>query len=178
MSEDCEKLHKLLTKLSEKEITNDDLSEDEIKLVEIAVRRTLVEKKDKSSRQFKINSNGKEALTFAVKSKSRSFNITGAVPVFNIGKKHPYIQFLLQIRRKLTELGFKEMDVPLVVPEFYNFDVLFQPQNHPARTWTDTYKLKYPKQGKLPDKRIVNAIKQAHENGGRTGSREIGRAHV
>ena len=49
--------------------------------------------------------------------------------------------------------------------------MLFQPQNHPARTWTDTYQLKEPKWGSLPDELLVNKIKYAHQEGGRTGSR-------
>ena len=39
-------------------------------------------------------------------------------------------------------MGFEEMPTKYITIEFYNFDVLFQPQNHSARTWTDTYSLK------------------------------------
>src|SRR3989344_2166790 len=99
-------------------------------------------------------------------SSPRAYNILGQVPTNYIGKKQPYIQFLNIIRRKLTELGFKEMESPLIVHEFYNFDVLFQPQNHPARTWTDTYQLKKPTHGKISDRKSVQAIKAAHESGG------------
>ncbi|MFH1240333.1 MAG: phenylalanine--tRNA ligase subunit alpha [Candidatus Diapherotrites archaeon] len=165
---------KFLREIKSESKTKSALSEKETEVAAELLKRGLVIEKTQTERTAKINSNGKDALDFASKNKSRSFNIEGKVPVFNIGKKHPYIQFLLQIRRKLTELGFKEMSVPLVVTEFYNFDVLFQPQNHPARTWSDTYQLKYPKTGKLPDKKIVNAIKQAHETGGRTGSKGWG----
>jgi phenylalanyl-tRNA synthetase alpha chain len=62
------------------------------------------------------------------------------------------------------------MNTSLTTTEFYNFDVLFQPQNHPARTWTDTYTLKTPPTGKLPDNKIIDKIKNAHENGGNTES--------
>jgi phenylalanyl-tRNA synthetase alpha chain len=113
---------------------------------------------------------GKKALEIAQGTKNRSYNISGEVPTLYIGKKQPYARFLEQVRRKLTIMGFKEMETPNVVQEFYNFDVLFQPQNHPARGWTNTYQLKQPKVGILPDKKIVNAIKSAHENGGGTGS--------
>lgn len=81
------------------------------------------------------------------------------------GKRQPYIQFLLEVRQKLVELGFKEMVGPLVETEFWNFDALFQPQNHPARDWTQTYSLKKPKYGTLPDKKIVSAVQMAHEKG-------------
>ncbi len=87
------------------------------------------------------------------------------------GKKQPYRAFLDEVKKKLVSMGFKEMVGPLIELEFWNFDALFQPQNHPARTWTDTYKLKYPKEGKLPSKKIVENVKKAHESGWITGSR-------
>ena len=66
------------------------------------------------------------------------------------------------------------MDAPLITQEFYNFDLLFQPQNHPARTWSDTYQLKRPTHGRLPDRKIVEAVRAAHENGGKSGSKGWG----
>jgi phenylalanyl-tRNA synthetase alpha chain len=81
------------------------------------------------------------------------------------------VQFLLEVRQKLVELGFKEMVGPIIETEFWNFDALFQPQNHPARDWAQTYSLKSPKLGELPSQKIVNAVRDAHEKGiaGSTG---------
>jgi phenylalanyl-tRNA synthetase alpha chain len=90
------------------------------------------------------------------------------------GKRQPYQQFVGKIKRKLVELGFKEMAGPIVDTEFWNFDALFQPQDHPARDWTSTYVLKYPKKGKLPSNEIVNKVKSCHEDGWTTGSRGWG----
>ncbi len=86
------------------------------------------------------------------------------------GKRHPYNYFLMQVRKKMVELGFQEMTGPMIETEFWNFDALYQPQNHPARDWSSTYSLKHPKYGKLPSKKIVNNVKAAHENGWKTGS--------
>ncbi len=86
------------------------------------------------------------------------------------GKRQPYNRFLLQVRQKLVELGFKEMDGPIIESEFWNFDALFQAQNHPSRDWTQTYSLKSPKQGMLPPKSIVEKVRAAHEDGWKTGS--------
>jgi phenylalanyl-tRNA synthetase alpha chain len=86
------------------------------------------------------------------------------------GKKQPYNYFLMQIRRKLVKMGFIEMTGPTIEMEFWNFDALFQPQNHPARDWSSTYSLKYPKFGYLPAKQVVERVKAAHENGWKTGS--------
>jgi len=115
-----------------------------------------------------ILENGKKALEIASSTEKRTYNIAGEVPSLNIGKKQPYIRFLEQIRSKLINMGFNEMETPLIVQEFYNFDVLFQPQNHPARDWTSTYQLKQPKLGKLPEKKSVKAVKDAHEFGANT----------
>jgi len=86
------------------------------------------------------------------------------------GKRQPYNQFLWEVKNKLVEMGFKEMDGHLIETEFWNFDSLYQAQGHPARTWAQTYSLKYPKIGKLPDKKIMDRVKATHENGWETGS--------
>jgi phenylalanyl-tRNA synthetase alpha chain len=138
-------------------------------------RRGLVEKKLVVERKIKISSDGEKAVALLSSEKvSRVFDVSAPVPKIFSGKKSPYIQFLNQIRSKLVALGFKEMDTKLIVTEFFNFDVLYQPQNHSARTWTDTYQLKFPKRGSLPEKKIVDAVKSAHENGGKSGSKGWG----
>lgn len=101
----------------------------------------------------------------------KSYNVVAPTDNLNIGKYQPYMRFLDLIKRKMNSLGFEEMPSNLITKEFYNFDVLFQPQNHPARTWTDTYSLKKPSKGKLPDRDLVTKIKNAHENGGNTESK-------
>jgi phenylalanyl-tRNA synthetase alpha chain len=86
------------------------------------------------------------------------------------GKRQPYNQFLSEIRKKLAEMGFIEMRGPTIETEFWNFDALYQPQNHPARDWWSTYRMKQPKFGLLP-KKFVGVVKKAHEKGvaGSTG---------
>ena len=100
----------------------------------------------------------------------KPYNVEVVGKKIHIGKRQPYNQFLSSVRQKLVELGFKEMTGPLIETEFWNFDALYQPQNHSARDWTDTYQLKYPKRGSLPRKKIVERVKAAHENGWTTGS--------
>lgn len=138
-------------------------------------KRGLVEKKEITSRLIKISKSGEEAQkVLSSTNVERTFDVSAPVPPIFAGKKTPYVQFLQQIRGKLVSLGFDEMPAPLVVTEFYNFDVLFQPQNHPARTWTDSYQLLKPKEGKLPNQKIVSAIKSAHEDGGKAKSKGWG----
>lgn len=160
-------LEKVLKKVSEKEA----VEENDKKALGEALKRGLVEKNVKVEKNARLNQEGNKALQLLGRVKERAYNVHGTVPKIFIGKRQPYIQFLEQVRKKLVNLGFKEMQERLIVQEFYNFDVLFQPQNHPARSWADTYQLKQPQFGKLPDKKVVARVKAAHENGGGTGSR-------
>ncbi len=100
----------------------------------------------------------------------RPYDVSINVPKTFAGKRQPYAEFVEKVREKVVSMGFVEMTGPIIELEFYNFDALYQPQNHPARTWSDTYKIKKPKKGTLPDKKILQAIKEVHENGGKTDS--------
>ncbi len=100
----------------------------------------------------------------------RAYDIKAKVPKVFGGKRQPYAEFVEEVRQKVVEMGFKEIWGPIIELEFYNFDALFQPQNHPARTWSATYRIKEPKYGRLPAKKIIQAVKAVHENGGNTGS--------
>ncbi|QQG39491.1 MAG: phenylalanine--tRNA ligase subunit alpha [Candidatus Aenigmatarchaeota archaeon] len=102
--------------------------------------------------------------------KLKPYNVEAVGKQIYPGKRQPYFAFLAQIKRKLVELGFKEYRGPSVELEFWNFDALYQPQGHPARDWTQTYSMKTPQGGRLPDRKVVNAVKAAHERGGDTGS--------
>lgn len=100
----------------------------------------------------------------------RRYDIKINVPKIYGGKKHPYSEFIRKVRETLVRMGFKEMEGPVIELEFFNFDALYQPQNHPARDWSATYRIKEPRYGRLPERRIVDNVKHAHENGWKTGS--------
>ncbi len=103
--------------------------------------------------------------------KFKSFDIQAPAPPSPIAKKQPYRRFLDRIRRKLTSLGFEEMTGPLVELSFWNFDALFQPQNHPAREVHDTFRIAEPSHGELPEDEFVDRVGKVHEDGWKTGSR-------
>jgi len=94
--------------------------------------------------------------------KFRRYDIKSKVPEIYGGKRQPYYYFLQEVRKKLVEMGFKEMTSSTLVSEFWNFDALFQPQFHAARDWSDTYRVKGIK-AELPDKKLVLAVKKIHE---------------
>jgi phenylalanyl-tRNA synthetase alpha chain len=95
--------------------------------------------------------------------KFRRYDVTLDVPKFYGGKRHFVNQAIDHARRIWTDLGFKEMNGSLVQSSFWNFDALFTAQDHPVRELQDTFYIK--KLAELPDKKIVDAVKQAHEKG-------------
>ncbi|MFN7991565.1 MAG: hypothetical protein U0R44_05390, partial [Candidatus Micrarchaeia archaeon] len=83
-----------------------------------------------------------------------------------IGKNHPITKITNRMKSIMTELGFSEMEGELVESSFWNFDALFQPQDHPARELADTFYLKGA--AELPsDKALVERVRKAHEQGWR-----------
>lgn len=157
------------------EVGFEGLDKDEKKALGELTSRGLVENVEVVERGFTINKLGKEVLAQVPKvSGERSYNVRGKVPEIFIGKRQPYIQFLSTMRKKLLSMGFQEMETNLVELEFYNFDVLFQPQNHPARSWSDTYALKNPTKGKIDNRSALKKVKEAHETGGVTDSKGWG----
>ncbi len=90
------------------------------------------------------------------------------------GKKHPLKEVIDEIRRIFLEMGFVEVEGPLVESSFWNFDALFQPQDHAAREMQDTFYLEEPDVARLPPDEVVDEVKAVHEDGGDTGSRGWG----
>ena len=100
----------------------------------------------------------------------KPFDVTKTGPLLKAGKIHPMINLINQIREIFISLGFTEIRGPIIESAFFNFDALFQPQDHPARELHDTFYLNNPKVSKLPEKDRVLAVKETHENGGDSGS--------
>jgi len=82
-------------------------------------------------------------------------------------KKHPYQRLLDEMRQIFLEMGFEEIRGDIIQTSFWNFDALFQPQDHPAREMQDTFYL--DSKGELP-KEYVRNVKEMHEHGGDIGS--------
>ncbi|MFH8080919.1 MAG: phenylalanine--tRNA ligase subunit alpha [Candidatus Aenigmatarchaeota archaeon] len=95
----------------------------------------------------------------------RAYDVKLPTPKIYPAKRHFMMQIIGYIRKIWIELGFKEMTGPLLDISFWNFDALFQPQDHPARDLADTFYMKIPEKGELPRDDIVKAVKATHENG-------------
>lgn len=98
------------------------------------------------------------------------YDVTLAAKKLYAGKEHAFQRTLDRVRRVFLELGFEEIVSPWVESSFWDFDALFQPQDHPARDMQDTFYVKRPAKTKLPDDALVEHIRATHENGGGTGS--------
>ncbi len=91
------------------------------------------------------------------------YNTTAPVERLFPGKKHPLKMLRNKIRRIFSEMGFSEMEGDPIETAFWNFDALFQPQDHPARELADTFYVKG--RGKLPEDKLVNRVRDAHKKG-------------
>ncbi len=97
------------------------------------------------------------------------FDVKAPTPPSFAARRHPLQQLIKLVKEAFTEMGFEEIRGPMVELAFWNFDALFQPQDHPARDMHDTFYLENPSIGDLPE-RFVEPVRRAHEDGGGTGS--------
>lgn len=100
----------------------------------------------------------------------KPYDIELATEPFHAGKKHPLQRVLESTRQAFLEMGFEEAVSPYVESGFWDFDALFQPQDHPAREMQDTFYVARPGRTPLPDSDLVDRVRATHEDGGETGS--------
>ncbi|KAJ2971658.1 hypothetical protein NQ176_g7579 [Zarea fungicola] len=92
----------------------------------------------------------------------------------NAGALHPLNKVRQEFRQIFFEMGFEEMPAnKFVETGFWNFDVLFVPQQHPARDLQDTFYISDPKVADKPRPMVEgqdteqywNNVKEVHQNG-------------
>ena len=183
------------------QVALEDLSPELKTAAEQLKKRTLLTIEPKTTRTLQITAEGKQSITktrsiqisssaFIIApdvitqltpqdiitgkwhtSKLQKYNIEAPVAKTWLGKKHPYLQFLDEVRAKLVQLGFQEMTGTAVETSFFNFDALFVPQDHPAREESDIYYIKDPQYGDISQHgEAVEHVSETHENGWITGS--------
>ncbi len=83
------------------------------------------------------------------------------------GALHPLLTVRSMFRETFLEMGFEEMETAkLVESSFWNFDALFQPQQHPARDAHDTFFVSQPAATLDIPAEYMQRVKQTHEVGG------------
>ncbi len=100
----------------------------------------------------------------------RKYDVQTFVPAAVPAKKHPLTRLGSQVRRLFTDMGFEEMSSEYVQPAFWNLDMLYTPQDHPARDLQDTFYLEHPASIRIEDEKLVETVRNIHENGGDVGS--------
>lgn len=97
--------------------------------------------------------------------KPYNFNALGVLP--DSGHLHPLLKVRTEFRQIFLEMGFSEMPTNnFIESSFWNFDALFQPQQHPARDAHDTFFLSDPKESTEFPMEYLERVKRVHSNGG------------
>ncbi|XP_059163077.1 phenylalanine--tRNA ligase alpha subunit-like [Physella acuta] len=97
--------------------------------------------------------------------KPYNFNALGAPAV--TGHLHPLLKVREQYRQIFLEMGFSEMPTNnYIESSFWNFDALFQPQQHPARDAHDTFFISDPATASAFPMDYLEKVKDVHSKGG------------
>ena len=90
-----------------------------------------------------------------------------AEPAIPAGALHPLLKVRSEFRNIFLEMGFQEMPTAQYVESsFWNFDALFQPQQHPARDAHDTFFMKQPARAEPFTEEYMSKVQEMHERGG------------
>merc|ERR1712004_498928 len=97
--------------------------------------------------------------------KPYNFEALGIQP--STGHLHPLLKVRAEYRQIFLEMGFTEMPTNnYVESSFWNFDALFQPQQHPARDAHDTFFISEPAETTLFEEDYLEKVKKIHSEGG------------
>ncbi|MFW6436958.1 MAG: phenylalanine--tRNA ligase subunit alpha [Halococcoides sp.] len=93
-----------------------------------------------------------------------AYDVEADAPVRDPGRMHPLRAMAERVKEVLVGMGFEEMDGPHADAEFWINDCLFMPQDHPARTHWDQFKLDVPPMAELPEE-VRDRVEAAHREG-------------
>ncbi|MBC7084777.1 MAG: phenylalanine--tRNA ligase subunit alpha [Methanomethylovorans sp.] len=147
------------------------------------MKRKLISRNEDKVRYIGLTPKGKEILQHGItldeeisqltseilksgewkEKKFRPYNIHTPPRAIYCAKVHPYQCLIDQMRQIFLEMGFTEIKGDIVQSSFWNFDALFQPQDHPAREMQDTFHLEGTSE--LPEE-YKDRVCAMHEHGG------------
>jgi phenylalanyl-tRNA synthetase alpha chain len=174
--------------------TNPNIEIEKSKILSLLSRKNIIKEKDVITCTIILKENGKKIIDKGIVIKEEISQITSEViknglwknkeirpydintfaPTLYGGKPHPLINLISDIRQIFLEMGFEEIQGDYVESCFWNMDMLFIPQDHPAREMQDTLYCKKPSKIKINNEKLVKKISMVHENGGNTGSKGWG----
>lgn len=160
----------------------------------LANREGVARIKKRTQRSFEITATGTALLDSGIKARVERNALTSediqtgrwreislrkydiSLPARKVfpAKIHPLRKIMEETRRTFLEMGFTETVSPMVESAFWNFDALYQPQDHPARDMQDTFYMAEPSRLELPADEIVERVRRTHEDGWETGSQGWG----
>jgi phenylalanyl-tRNA synthetase alpha chain len=177
---------KILHLLNEK--PNTEVEKNKIK--SLLSRKNVVKEKEIITSTIILTENGKKIIQKGIEFKDeisqitsdiiksgdwkdkiiRPYDINAFAPAKYGGKAHPLVDLISKIRQIFIEMGFEEVQGDFVESCFWNMDMLFIPQDHPAREMQDTLYCKIPSKIKINEKDLIDKISKVHEDGGVTSS--------
>ncbi|MFY9606482.1 MAG: phenylalanine--tRNA ligase subunit alpha [Thermoplasmata archaeon] len=179
----------LIEKLAKTVIGEDDAKREIIEMLK--QRKDIVNEKHIATRTVSLTDEGAKIAALDLKMKEevaqltpeliqsgrwrdvevRRYDVKAFAPTIHGGRKHPLTVQLEKVRSIFLNMGFTEVTGQFVESAFWNMDVLFTAQDHPARELQDTFYIKNPERLDLSeDEALVEKVKQVHENGWKTGS--------
>jgi phenylalanyl-tRNA synthetase alpha chain len=179
----------LIEKLAKTVIGEDDAKREIIEMLK--QRKDIVNEKHIATRTISLTDEGAKIAALDLKMKEevaqltpeliqsgrwrdvevRRYDVKAFAPTIHGGRKHPLTVQLEKVRSIFLNMGFTEVTGQFVESAFWNMDVLFTAQDHPARELQDTFYIKNPERLDLSeDEALVEKVKQVHESGWKTGS--------
>jgi phenylalanyl-tRNA synthetase alpha chain len=92
----------------------------------------------------------------------RPYDVRAPVPFVTGARRNAYVAWLEEFEEILVGLGFEQAEGPILETEFWNNDVLFMPQDHPARTIHDAFAVDGVV-GRPPAADVLARVAAAHE---------------
>jgi phenylalanyl-tRNA synthetase alpha chain len=92
----------------------------------------------------------------------RPYDVRAAVPYRAGALPNRYVEWLEEVGELLVGLGFEQAEGPLLETEFWNNDVLFMPQDHPARSIHDALSVEGV-EGRPPPPELLARVAAVHE---------------
>ena len=148
------------------------------------IHRGLVSKRKYTKRIININKEGIKALenygsgnyieilTPALiasgkwkEMKFRPYDLNSRVEPLNGAGLHPLTYLIEKVRKIFLEMGFTEMHGHFIEYTGWNMDMLFIPQDHPARDLQDTYYVESKNPVEFENPEILEIVKKVHEHG-------------
>jgi len=176
----------LLKKIGNITVIEENLSDDEKKSLSMLKQRKILDIKEKKEIFVSLTDNGEEVkktlsnqteeisqisvemlTSKSWKNKNfRKYDINVYVTPDYPAKIHPLRRLINEIKEIFIGMGFTEVNGTLIESAFWNFDCLFQPQDHPARDMQDTFYLKNFQGDIEKYDELKEKIKKIHETGG------------